>query len=169
MPRTKQGVGGDQGVVRSASAGNGRVSARRSPESTGKADRAERPAKSARHGDRPARASSKAKAKKVPAGGLQRERLDRKTYERELARLHVELVKLQEWIRHKGLKIVVLFEGRDAAGKGGVIKRITESLNPRICRVVALPAPPVLRTPKGLEHVGPRAFGYDLEFKSVFS
>ncbi|MGH0032803.1 MAG: polyphosphate kinase 2 [Myxococcota bacterium] len=62
-------------------------------------------------------------------------------YERELARLHVELVKLQEWVKHEGLRIVVIFEGRDAAGKGGVIKRITESLNPRICRVVALGTP----------------------------
>ncbi len=62
-------------------------------------------------------------------------------YEAELAKLQVELVKLQEWIKHKGLKVVVIFEGRDAAGKGGVIKRITESLNPRICRVVALGTP----------------------------
>ncbi|HMD90331.1 MAG TPA: polyphosphate kinase 2 [Anaerolineaceae bacterium] len=65
----------------------------------------------------------------------------KKTYEKELARLQVELVKLQEWIRTRGLKLVVLFEGRDAAGKGGTIKRITESLNPRVCRVVALPTP----------------------------
>lgn len=70
-----------------------------------------------------------------------REKLDTKTYEKELARLQVELVKLQEWIKFKGLKMVILFEGRDAAGKGGAIKRITESLNPRIARVVALPAP----------------------------
>ena len=64
-----------------------------------------------------------------------------KVYEAELARLQVELVKLQMWIKHKGLKIVVIFEGRDAAGKGGTIKRITEPLNPRTCRVEALPAP----------------------------
>ena len=62
-------------------------------------------------------------------------------YERELRRLQVELVKLQEWIRHENLRVIVLFEGRDAAGKGGAIKRITESLNPRICRVVALGTP----------------------------
>jgi len=62
-------------------------------------------------------------------------------YDRELRRLQIELVKLQEWIRQKGLRVVVLFEGRDAAGKGGSIKRITESLNPRICRVVALGTP----------------------------
>jgi polyphosphate kinase 2 len=62
-------------------------------------------------------------------------------YEKELFRMQLELVKLQEWIKHAGLKVVVVFEGRDAAGKGGVIKRITQHLNPRICRVVALPAP----------------------------
>ena len=68
-------------------------------------------------------------------------KLDREFYEKELARLHKELVKLQEWVKHKGLKVVVIFEGRDAAGKGGVIKRITECLNPRVCRVVALNKP----------------------------
>jgi polyphosphate kinase 2 len=62
-------------------------------------------------------------------------------YERELRKLQVELVKLLEWIKHEGLRVVVLFEGRDAAGKGGAIKRITESLNPRFCRVVALGMP----------------------------
>jgi polyphosphate kinase len=67
--------------------------------------------------------------------------LDKKTYEKELERLQLELVKMQEWIRHTGLRVAVVFEGRDAAGKGGVIKRITESLNPRICRVVALGTP----------------------------
>jgi polyphosphate kinase 2 len=68
-------------------------------------------------------------------------KLKRSWYESELRRLQVELVKLQAWVRHENLKIVVLFEGRDAAGKGGVIKRITQTLNPRVCRVVALPAP----------------------------
>ena len=68
-------------------------------------------------------------------------KLKRADYERELARLQVELVKMQEWIRDQGLKLVVVFEGRDAAGKGGTIKRITESLNPRFCRVVALAQP----------------------------
>ncbi len=68
-------------------------------------------------------------------------RLSEAEYLKELRRLQIELVKLEEWIRHEGLKVVVLFEGRDAAGKGGVIKRITESLNPRICRVVALGVP----------------------------
>ena len=68
----------------------------------------------------------------------------KKHYEEELKRLQIELVKLQEWVKHEKLKVVVIFEGRDAAGKGGVIKRITEALNPRVCRVEALPAP----TPK---------------------
>ncbi|MGD2118973.1 MAG: polyphosphate kinase 2 [Chromatiales bacterium] len=62
-------------------------------------------------------------------------------YEKELFKLQLELVKLQEWVKQEKLKVVVIFEGRDAAGKGGVIKRITQHLNPRICRVVALPAP----------------------------
>ena len=64
-----------------------------------------------------------------------------RVYEKEMDRLQVELVKLQQWVKHKGLKVVVIFEGRDAAGKGGTIKRITEPLNPRTCRVAALPAP----------------------------
>ncbi len=64
-----------------------------------------------------------------------------KQYLAELLRLQTELVKLQGWIQHRGLRVVVIFEGRDAAGKGGAIKRITEYLNPRVCRVVALPAP----------------------------
>src|SRR5262249_50147181 len=67
--------------------------------------------------------------------------IDRRTYFRELFRLQGELVKLQDWVLHRKLKLVVLFEGRDAAGKGGAIKRITQRLNPRVCRVVALPAP----------------------------
>ncbi|MGF1481905.1 MAG: polyphosphate kinase 2 [Cyanophyceae cyanobacterium] len=68
-------------------------------------------------------------------------KIKKKVYEKELRRLQIELVKLQEWIKHQGLKVVVIFEGRDAAGKGGVIKRISESLNPRVCRVVALGTP----------------------------
>src|ERR1043165_1984211 len=68
-------------------------------------------------------------------------KLDKQVYQKELARLQRELVKLQEWVKDKGLKVVVLFEGRDAAGKGGAIKRITECLNPRVCRVVALATP----------------------------
>jgi len=68
-------------------------------------------------------------------------RLKTKVYEAALAELQIELVKLQAWIQNQGLKVVAIFEGRDAAGKGGVIKRITESLNPRICNVVALGTP----------------------------
>jgi polyphosphate kinase 2 len=68
-------------------------------------------------------------------------KLPKKVYENKLAELQSELVKLQGWINHEGLRIVVLFEGRDAAGKGGAIKRITQCLNPRNCRVVALPKP----------------------------
>ncbi len=67
--------------------------------------------------------------------------ISKKDYKKALETLQIELVKLQEWIRHKKLKVVVIFEGRDAAGKGGSIKRITECLSPRIARVVALPAP----------------------------
>ncbi|MCP9883584.1 polyphosphate kinase 2 [Synechococcus sp. ATX 2A4] len=68
-------------------------------------------------------------------------KLDKKLYEKELARLQVELVKMQYWIKHVGYRLVLLFEGRDAAGKGGTIKRITEPLNPRGCNVVALGTP----------------------------
>ena len=67
--------------------------------------------------------------------------IDRRTYFRELLKLQAQLVELQDWVVHTGYKLVVIFEGRDAAGKGGVIKRITQRLNPRVCRVVALPAP----------------------------
>jgi len=65
----------------------------------------------------------------------------RRQYFRELFRLQGELVKLQDWVVHTGERVVVIFEGRDAAGKGGAIKRITQRLNPRVCRVAALPAP----------------------------
>jgi polyphosphate kinase 2 len=74
-------------------------------------------------------------------GSANPEKLSNKVYERELERLHGELVKLQLWVVAKGLKIVVVFEGRDGAGKGGVIKAITERVSPRVFRVVALPAP----------------------------
>ncbi len=70
-----------------------------------------------------------------------KKKLPKSIYEPELARLQRELVKLQEWVAHEGLKVCVLFEGRDAAGKGGTIKRIVERTNPRIVRVVALPKP----------------------------
>ena len=71
----------------------------------------------------------------------EKKKMPKKAYEKALFELQLELVKLQAWVKHEGLKVVVLFEGRDAAGKGGVIKRINQHLNPRICRVVALPAP----------------------------
>src|SRR6202165_3606323 len=67
--------------------------------------------------------------------------LSRKDYDKELHRLQVDLLQLEEWVRHRGLRVVVLFEARDTAGKGGVIKRMTALLNPRYVRVVALPAP----------------------------
>ena len=79
--------------------------------------------------------------KKKSKKSKQSKKLDRKTYEKELERLQIELVKMQEWVKHTGAKIVVVFEGRDAAGKGGVIKRITERVSPRVFRVVAMPTP----------------------------
>ncbi len=78
----------------------------------------------------------KHKDKNESAGGMKN-----KEYEEELAKLHIELVKLQEWTKYKGLKVCIVFEGRDGAGKGGVIKAITERVSPRTFRVVALPAP----------------------------
>ena len=82
--------------------------------------------------------ADKESAKNKPSKGG---KLSRKEYEAEIEKLHAELVKLQYWVTTKGLKVVVVFEGRDAAGKGGVIKRITERVSPRVFRVVALPAP----------------------------
>ncbi len=84
------------------------------------------------------RVSGRSNAK---ASGSGVKRIKNKVYERELFKMQLELVKLQAWIKQEGLKVVIIFEGRDAAGKGGVIKRITQFLNPRVCRVVALPAP----------------------------
>ncbi|MBI5472694.1 MAG: polyphosphate kinase 2 [Ignavibacteriae bacterium] len=89
--------------------------------------------------------SKKDKTEELP-GSLEHrtnghKRLKGKKYKKELAKLQIELVKVQAWIKEKGLKVVVIFEGRDAAGKGGVIKRITQRANPRICRVVALGTP----------------------------
>jgi len=75
------------------------------------------------------------------ADGRPKDSIDRRVYVRELLRLQRELIRLQDWVVYQKLKLVVLFEGRDAAGKGGVIKRVTQRLNPRICKVVALPAP----------------------------
>ncbi|NGN62451.1 polyphosphate kinase 2 [Streptomyces sp. A7024] len=79
--------------------------------------------------------------KKVKADGQPDDRLPRRVYEAELLRLQVELVKVQEWVRAEGSRLVVVFEGRDAAGKGSTIKRVSEHLNPRLARIAALPAP----------------------------
>ncbi len=78
---------------------------------------------------------------KKAAPEISREKLGNREYLKKLGDLQLELVKLEEWVKAQGLKVIIIFEGRDAAGKGGVIKRITEGLNPRICRVAALPAP----------------------------
>jgi polyphosphate kinase 2 (PPK2 family) len=73
--------------------------------------------------------------------GADKSRLKRMIYEKELRKLQVELCRLQDWVKHKGLRVIIVFEGRDAAGKGGTIKAITERVSPRVFRVVALPAP----------------------------
>jgi polyphosphate kinase len=83
----------------------------------------------------------KKKVSEAGPGGEKSGKLERKVYEAELERLHGELVKLQQWVVHKGLKVCIVFEGRDGAGKGGTIKAITERVSPRIFRVAALPAP----------------------------
>jgi polyphosphate kinase 2 len=88
---------------------------------------------------RPQKSRDNDKPRKNDSGEPQS--LSGKEYQRALKKLHVELVKLQEWVKHKGLKICVVFEGRDGAGKGGTIKAITERVSPRVFRVVALPAP----------------------------
>ena len=119
------------------------------PTSSDVAQPTDRPTKrSRRHDDRTngTHKGRRSRASAPPAASpdvavVPKARLSNKIYLQELADLQIELVKLQEWIRHAGLKIVVIFEGRDAAGKGGAIKRVTESLSPRIARVVALPAP----------------------------
>jgi len=85
--------------------------------------------------------SAKAKTKTKKSGTPAERKLSDAVYEAELFRLQTEFVKLQEWVRHTGARLVVIFEGRDAAGKGGAIKRITEYLSPRIAQIAALPAP----------------------------
>lgn len=85
--------------------------------------------------------ASKSKSKAKPERSEQVERMKRKEYERELEKLQARLCRLQEWVVHKGLRVIVVFEGRDAAGKGGTIKAITERVSPRVFRLVALPAP----------------------------
>jgi polyphosphate kinase len=86
-------------------------------------------------------ASAAAKAKKKKPSESAAPRISDAVYEAELFRLQTEFVKLQEWVRHSGARVVIIFEGRDGAGKGGTIKRITEYLNPRVARIAALPAP----------------------------
>ena len=87
------------------------------------------------------KAKKKGNGKATTNTAAPKEKLKRKAYDKEMARLHVELVKLQEWVKHKGLKVCVVFEGRDGAGKGGTIKAISERVSPRVFRVIALPAP----------------------------
>lgn len=93
--------------------------------------------------------NSSGKASNTKADAKLPEKIDNAWYEKELATLQIELVKLQESIKDQGLKVVVVFEGRDATGKGGVINKITGSLSPRICRVVALPRPTSAKSPNG--------------------
>ncbi|MOA04389.1 Polyphosphate kinase 2 [compost metagenome] len=89
--------------------------------------------------------TKKIKSKKKEKGSVDenapKEKMSRKEYEEELSKLHIELVKLQDWVKHKGLKVCVIFEGRDGAGKGGTIKAITERVSPRVFRIIALTAP----------------------------
>src|SRR5881628_945242 len=80
-------------------------------------------------------------AKTEDKNGNGESKLKRKKYEKELRRLQAELCRLQEWVKHKGLRIIIVFEGRDGAGKGGTIRAITERVSPRVFRLVALPAP----------------------------
>jgi polyphosphate kinase 2 len=87
------------------------------------------------------KAKKKGKDSSKPGTPEPKEKLKRKAYDKALAKLHVELVKLQEWVKYKGLKVCIVFEGRDGAGKGGTIKAITERVSPRVFRVIALPAP----------------------------
>ena len=91
--------------------------------------------------DKKGRKGSGKKAKKAAVDESKKNKLSKKEYESELEKLQGELVKLQYWVKEKGLRVVIVFEGRDAAGKGGVIKRITERVSPRTFRIVALPAP----------------------------
>ena len=88
-----------------------------------------------------AKKNKKKKEKAEAAAGEPKEKLSGKAYAEEMEKLHIELVRLQEWVKHKGLKVCVVFEGRDGAGKGGVIKAITERVSPRVFRVIALAAP----------------------------
>ena len=115
--------------------------AREKKAARGKQETAKKSGSRKQRTDGSAAKASGASAHPVESVKRTQQKIKNKRYEKELANLQIELVKLQEWIKHSGLKVVVIFEGRDAAGKGGVIKRITQSLSPRICRVVALGTP----------------------------
>ncbi len=99
------------------------------------------PARTTGPGKSPAKGKDKKDAVVPSAVAAGNDRLSSKDYERELKKLHVELVKLQEWVKEKGLKVCIVFEGRDGAGKGGTIKALTERVSPRVFRVIALPSP----------------------------
>ena len=99
------------------------------------------PARTTGAGKSPAKGKDKKDAVVPSAAAASDVRLSSKDYERELKKLHVELVKMQEWVKEKGLKVCIVFEGRDGAGKGGTIKALTERVSPRVFRVIALPAP----------------------------
>ena len=120
---------------------------RRRAEEAAAASAADAPAADAPAADLPAADAAEAPAGAAPAGQApagepaQNQALSRKAYDKALKKLHVELVKLQEWVVAKGLKVCIVFEGRDGAGKGGTIKAITERVSPRVFRVIALPAP----------------------------
>jgi polyphosphate kinase 2 len=109
-----------------------------------KADKKPKPASESLQAEKPTNPQTGAEQEKITfseQSAVKKPPMGTREYEKELARLQIELVKLQEWVKAKGLKVVIIFEGRDAAGKGGCIKRITECLNPRFARVVALPVP----------------------------
>jgi polyphosphate kinase 2 len=99
------------------------------------------PARTTGAGKSPAKGKDKSDAVVPSVAAAVVSRLSSKDYERELKKLHVELVKMQEWVKEKGLKVCIVFEGRDGAGKGGTIKALTERVSPRVFRVIALPAP----------------------------
>ncbi len=135
---TKKEASGKAAKTAAKANGKSTPSSATTPETKGKASKA------VKSDEKPqARASRATAVQSAPAAavGARKPRLKKKLYEETLSKLQMELVKLQEWIKFKKLKVVVIFEGRDAAGKGGCIKRITESLSPRVTRVVALPAP----------------------------
>jgi len=106
-----------------------------------KKDKKARKAEKAQKAGTAEKATKAERAEQARKAGAASEPLTAKDYDRELKKLHVELVKLQQWIVHKALKVCIVFEGRDGAGKGGTIKAITERVSPRVFRVVALPAP----------------------------